>query len=146
MKLPSIVASTTCAALFMLSACGQRNEADEVQKAAAVDTSEMDLAGVSADRDWMPAAIVLPQPHTMIQNARVGLRTNYLQVVVKDDPTPEFPKWESALLAAGYEVNNMGNVNLLFKKEGEVESGMIAVSQYEDQSGFMIQVDVSREQ
>lgn len=146
MKFTPIVALTACTAFFMLSACGQRNEANDAQKPAAVDVSEMAPAAVSADRDWMPAAIILPQPHTMIQNTRIGTRTNYLQVIVQKNPTPEFAKWKSALLAAGYEVNdNIANGTLLFEKQG-VESGKIAVSQPEDQEGFMIQVDVSSSQ
>ncbi len=91
----------------------------------------------------MPDAIVLPQPHTLIQNGKIGTRTNYLQVIVEQDPAPEFEQWKSALQAAGYAVNdNIANGSLSFEGNG-VESGMIAVSRPEDQQGFMIQVDVS---
>ncbi len=113
MKLIHMAALTAYAALFMLSACGQ---SDDAGVSAAADTTEITATSASLSRDWMPAAIVLPQPNTVVADRKLGLRTHLLQVVVQNDPTPKFSEWKSALLAAGYKVNdNAANGSLLFQ-------------------------------
>ena len=144
MKIPQIVKVAAVPALLLLAACGQEAAvADE----AAADAAEMSVTGATTNRDWMPAGIVLPEPHTVLQDTKIGQRTYLLQVSVPNDPTSEFAGWKSALEASGYELNEalLAEGQLLFQG-GDVESGQIAVLQPEDIDGYMIQIDVSRKQ
>lgn len=136
----SIAAAT---ALVLLAACGQDTA---TEAGASSDDSEMVATGAAADRDWIPAGIVLPEPHTVLQDTRLGTRTYLLQVSVPNDPSGQFPEWKSALETAGYEVNEglLHDGRLLFDR-ADVESGQISVSQPEDIEGYMIQIDVSKE-
>src|SRR5690606_22362652 len=136
----SIAAAT---ALVLLAACGQ----DAATEAgASSDDSEMVAPGAAADRDWIPAGIVLPEPHTVLQDTRLGTRTYLQRGSVPTDPSGQFPAWKSALETAGYEVNEglLHDGRLLFDR-ADVESGQISVSQPEDIEGYMIQIDVSKE-
>jgi len=141
MKITHMTAIAAGAALLLLSACGQ---GQTTANATAGGDTEVSPVGAALERDWMPAAIVLPQPHTVSQDTKIGTRTHLLQIIVKDDPKAEFARWQAALEADGYEVNDnmLGDGRLLFQS-AEVESGQIAVFPAEDE-GYVIQVDVSR--
>jgi len=81
----------------------------------------------------------------VIRDSKLGTRTYILQVVVEKDPKDQFPQWQAALEQAGYEIDDsmLFDGRILFQG-AEVESGQIAVSQPEDQKGYMIQIDVSK--
>ena len=133
---------TAATALFLLTACGQdaAPENDAIPEGA-----EMAVADAPANREWIPAGVILPQPHTVLQDTKIGTRTYLLQVSVPNDPSGQFPEWKSALVAAGYAVNEamLSDGRLLFDG-ADVESGQISVSQPEDVEGYMIQIDVSK--
>lgn len=128
------------AAVFVLAACGSGATTD---RETAADGGE--AAAAAQNRDWIPAALVLPQPHTVLQETRLSTRTHLLQILVSDDPTPLLASWKAGLEAEGYQINDglIGEGRLLFDR-GDVESGQIAVLRPEDEDGYMIQVDVSR--
>lgn len=133
----------TLAALFLLVACGQ----DDVSEYdAAAEKTEISAPGEAANRDWIAAGVVLPQPHTVLQDTKIGTRTYLLQVSVVEDPADAFAGWASALEAAGYEINDnsvLSDGRLMFEG-ADVESGQITVSQPEGIEGYMIQIDVSK--
>ena len=140
-RLTGLLAGT---ALVMLAACGQGESAPGAgDDAPAVEASSAIADAPVANRAWMPAAIALPEPHSVLQDMKVGANTHLLQIVVPDDPAAEFPRWKEALVAGGYDVNDsmLFDGRLLFQGQG-VESGQIAVSAVEE-GGYMIQVDVS---
>lgn len=138
-RLNSIAAG---AALCLLAACGQD---PATQNEASLDDSESSASQVPANRDWIPAGLVLPEPNTIIREGPMGSRTNILQVSVPNDPSDRFPAWTSALETAGYDVNDsmLPDGRLVFTGL-EVESGQIAVLQTEDVEGYVIQIDVSQ--
>ena len=142
MKITPMKGITAATALFLLAACGQdaATENDAIPEGA-----EMAAAGAAANRDWIPAGVILPQPHTVLQDTKIGTRTYLLQVSVPNDPSGQFAGWKSALVAAGYAVNEgmLSDGRLLFDG-ADVESGQISVSQPEDVEGYMIQIDVSK--
>lgn len=142
MNIPQIVKVAAVPALLLVAACGQEAA---VENEATADAAEMSATGASTNRDWMPAGILLPEPHTVLQDSKIGQRTYLLQVSVPNDPTSEFAKWKSALEASGYELNEalLAEGRLVFQG-GDVESGQIAVLQPEDVDGYMIQIDVSQ--
>ena len=149
MKVTRTAVLSSAAALLILSACGQSNDAGDTPAVGETDmTSAVTSAPTiaSANRDWMPPVIVLPQPHTVVADMDVGLRTHYLQILVKDDPTPEFAGWKEALVAAGYEVKDATATGSLLFSSVDVETGQIAVKPADDHEGFIIQVDVTRRQ
>jgi len=134
--------AAAAAAFFLLTACGQdtATEAD-----ASSDDSEAVASDAAVDRDWVPAGVTLPEPHTVLQDTKIGTRTYLLQVSVPNDPSGEFAGWKSALETAGYEVNeNMMSDGRLLFQGADVESGQISVSQPADAEGYMIQIDVSK--
>lgn len=102
------------------------------------------LAASAETRDWMPAGIVLPEPHEVLMEQQIMSDTNILQVLVKEDPTPLFVEWRAALEAGGYEINDsaVANGRLLFSSP-EVEIGGINVQSL-DEAEFMIQIDVTK--
>lgn len=128
------------ATLALLAACGPSGTTDRASVAEDGESS-----ATVASRDWMPAALVLPQPHTVLQETRLGTRTYLLQILVEKDPKPQLAGWKTGLEAEGYEVNEnlIADGRLLFVGR-DVESGQIAVSQPEDQQGYLVQVDVSQ--
>jgi hypothetical protein len=133
---------TVGTAVFLLAACGADegagNEAPSTEEGAA-------LAGAPENRDWIPAGIELPQPHTVLQESKIGTRTYLLQVSVPTDPAAEFADWKSALEAAGYRVDeSMLADGRLYFDGADVESGQIAVLQPQDVEGYMVQIDVSQ--
>lgn len=138
-KLAPIAAPAS--ALLLLAACGQGDTAGDadagVEEVAAPQTAE--------NVEWLPDAIVLPQEHVLLNDAKLGVRTNLLQVTVEEDPSAQFPVWKSALEEAGYTVTeNENNGGLRFSGNG-VESGQITVPALEDAEGFMIQIDITRD-
>lgn len=142
MKITQITRMTAGLAFVLLASCGQ----DETTgNAPASDDIAMSVTDDAESGDWLPAGIVLPQPHTVVQDAKLGTRTRLLQVVVENDPKEQFAQWQSGLEAAGYKVSDsmLSDGRLLFEG-ADVESGQIAVSQPDDQNGYMIQVDVSK--
>lgn len=92
---------------------------------------------------WLPQGITLPEPHEVLMDQQIGASTRLLQVSVENDPSPLFPDWQTALAAAGYDLNAemMFDGRLLFSNS-EVESGQIAVQELED-GIFMIQIDMT---
>jgi hypothetical protein len=128
------------AAVFLLAACGSGASTDS---GTAADGGE--AAAAAQSRDWIPAALVLPQPNTVLQETRLGTRTHLLQILVSDDPSPLLASWKAGLEAEGYQINDslIAEGRLLFDG-GDVESGQIAVLRPDDEEGYMIQVDVSR--
>ena len=93
--------------------------------------------------DWLPQGITLPEPHEVLMDQQIGASTRLLQVSVENDPSSLFPNWQTALAAAGYDLNTemMFDGRLLFSN-AEVESGQIAVQPLEDDL-FMIQIDMT---
>lgn len=141
MKTTPMAKLAPLAALALLAACGQGASTDEAEataeEAAAPQTAE--------DVEWLPDAIVLPEGHVLLNNAKLSIRTDLLQVTVVDDPSAQVPAWKSALEEAGYTVNESeANSGLLFSGNG-VESGQIAISRPEDGEGYMIQIDMTQE-
>jgi len=141
-KIPHMAKITAGAGLMLLAACGQ---GAATKSGASPEETEAAPTGTSENRDWVPAGIVLPQPHTVLRDTKIGTRTYLLQVSVQDDPKAELAQWKSALLAAGYEVNDamLADGRLLFDG-ADVESGQIAISNPDDVEGYMIQIDVSQ--
>ncbi|NYT65004.1 hypothetical protein H0A58_03365 [Alcaligenaceae bacterium] len=126
--------------LAFLVACGQGSEAGSESKAEAV---KMSAPSEPEGRDWVPAGLTLPQPHEVIQDSKLGTRIRLLQVSVKADPASEFPRWKSALEAAGYKIQDIADTSrLLFSNDKE--EGQIAVSQHPEVDGYVIQIDISR--
>lgn len=143
MKIKPMKGIAAAAAFFLLAACGQ-----DAQTAndAIPEGAEMAAGGAAANRDWIPAGVILPQPHSVLQDTKIGTRTYLLQVSVPNDPSGKFAGWKDALVGAGYAVNDdsvLSDGRLLFDGK-DVESGQIAVSQAEDVEGYMIQIDVSK--
>jgi len=103
----------------------------------------MPVAVLAAPPEWLPAGITLPEPHAVLMDQKIGSNTHLLQIAVETDPTPMFADWQTALVAAGYDVNDsmMFDGRLLFSNS-EVESGQIAVQSL-DGAEFMIQVDMT---
>jgi hypothetical protein len=112
-------------------------------RAFALCAGAMPLAVLAAPPEWLPASITLPEPHAVLMDQKIGSNTHLLQIVVETDPTPMFADWQSALVAAGYDVNDsmMFDGRLLFSSS-EVESGQIAVQSL-DEAEFMIQIDMT---
>lgn len=144
MKTKYINGMAASAALLLLVACGKRETTTE--NAPDGDEAEITAAITSSNRDWMPAEIILPQPHTVIQDTKIGTRSHLLQVVVENDPKGKFPQWKAALEAAGYKIDErmLSDGRLLFQGAG-IEGGQIAVLQTEDQKGYVIQIDISKD-
>jgi hypothetical protein len=142
MRITQSIKMTAVAAFVVLASCGKDGA---VENEPTDDVSEISEAYAAVSRDWIPPGIVLPEPHTVIQDTKVGTRTHLLQVVVEKDPKEQLAQWQGALEAAGYEINDsmLSNGRILFRGV-DVESGQIAVSHPEDQNGFMIQIDVSK--
>src|SRR5690606_33577398 len=129
------------AALLLLSACGTDTDTDGIVD----DDKGSAIAGSSQDIDWLPAGLVLPEPHTVLQNSSIGTRTQLLQVGVPDDPSGQVPAWKAALETAGYTVaESAANGGLLFNGL-DVESGQIAISTPQGADDYMIQIDISRQ-
>lgn len=128
------------AALLLLAACEPGATTDPE---AAADGGE--VAAAAQNRDWIPAALELPQPHTVLQETRLGTRTHLLQILVPVDPSPMLASWKAGLQAEGYQINDslIAEGRLLFDG-GDVESGQIAVLRPDDEEGYMVQIDVSR--
>lgn len=145
MKTIPMAALIAGATIFMLSACGAGNDAADTSSRGATEGAAA-AAATPANRDWMPAAIVLPQPHTVVADNRLGMRTHLLQIVVQNDPTPQFAQWRSALVAAGYDVLKDDRDDQVLFSGADVDSGQVVLVQTPDQPGFMIQVDVTRRQ
>jgi len=101
------------------------------------------FSGLADSPEWLPAGIILPEPHEVMMDQKIGSRTHLLQIFVETDPTPMFAEWQSALMASGYDVNDtmMFDGRLLFSNS-EVEAGQIAV-QSMDETEFMIQIDMT---
>ena len=147
MKVTRMAVLTAGTALLMLSACGTDRDAAETSAVAGSEMATQDApATETADRDWMPVAIVLPEPHTVLADADIGMRTHYLQIVVQDDPTPMFSQWSEALVAAGYDVRDVTADGILLFSGLDVDTGQIAVMELPEDEGFRIQVDVTRSQ
>ncbi len=141
MKQLPLAKIASVAALLLLSACGTDADTDGI----ASDDNGSAIAGGSQDIEWLPAGLVLPEPHTVLQNSSIGTRTQLLQVSVPDDPSGQVPAWKAALETAGYTVaESAANGGLRFNGL-DVESGQIAISTHQGADDYMIQIDISRQ-
>lgn len=94
--------------------------------------------------DWVPAGIVLPEPHDIIQDMRIG-STSLLIVNVSDDPSGLIPEWQTVLADAGYtvDIRMLFEQRLLFSGNG-LESAQIVTRVSGEADGFEIQIDATQ--